>query len=73
MMMEEQLSRTKEEIEQMDKVKAEIEGVLENLQAEGARTGSIEQSGTISPSEAASSQKIEDSRTVWDLLENEHS
>lgn len=72
-MMEEQLSRTKEEIEQMDKVKAEIEGVLENLQAEGASTGSIERSGTISPSEAASSQKIEDSRTVWDLLENEHS
>lgn len=73
MMMEEQLSRTKDEIEQMDKVKAEIEGVLENLQAEGVRTGSVEQSGTISPSEAASSQKIEDSRTVWDLLENENS
>ncbi|KAJ5907355.1 hypothetical protein N7495_000037 [Penicillium taxi] len=42
MMMEEQLERGKEEIKQMDKVKADIEGYLEQLKIEGSQMSSSE-------------------------------
>ncbi|KAJ5670976.1 Mediator complex subunit Med7 [Penicillium longicatenatum] len=70
MMMEEQLERTRQEIKQMDKVKADIENVLEDIQAEGSRLSSADQSADAS-SLVSASRKAEDSRMVWDLLEKE--
>lgn len=70
MMMEEQLERTRQEIKQMDKVKADIESVLEDIQAEGSRISLADQSADASTLESAS-RKAEDSRMVWDLLEKE--
>ncbi|KAJ5758507.1 hypothetical protein N7520_005663 [Penicillium odoratum] len=70
MMMEEQLERTKEEIKQMDKVKADIEGLLEEIQAEGSDIRSMQQSADPS-SLGSASRKAEDSRLIWDLLEKE--
>ncbi|KAJ5522738.1 Mediator complex subunit Med7 [Penicillium frequentans] len=70
MMMEEQLERTRQEIKQMDKIKADIEGVLDDIQAEGSRISSAAQSADASTLESAS-RKAEDSRMVWDLLEKE--
>lgn len=71
MMMEEQLDRTKEEIKQMDKVKADIEGVLEQLEVEGRRVSSTEQPEGISQPKEAAQHVIEDSRLVWDLLDRD--
>ncbi|PYI05394.1 mediator of RNA polymerase II transcription subunit 7 [Aspergillus sclerotiicarbonarius CBS 121057] len=71
MMMEEQLSRTREEIEQMDKLKAEITSVLERLEAEGiAAQSPAQQPDEDGKKDSASSEKaIEDARLVWDLLD----
>ncbi|CAI7623589.1 unnamed protein product [Penicillium pancosmium] len=72
MMMEEQLQRSKDEIEQMDKVKAEIESALEQMQAQA---GEIDLAST--PAEKAPSAKkdtqqgLEDARQVWDILDKE--
>ncbi|KAJ5133117.1 hypothetical protein N7526_004482 [Penicillium atrosanguineum] len=71
MMMEEQLHRTKDEIEQMDKVKADIESVLDQLEAEGRQVGSVEQLDHASDSKEAARRTIEDRRLVWDLLDQE--
>lgn len=70
MMMEEQLARSREEIKQMDKVKADIEGVLERLQTEGSHTA------TAQPSNASQLKEQDrkadsDSRLIWDLLDQE--
>lgn len=71
MMMEEQLSRTKEEIQQMDKLKAEITGVLERLEADGiAAQSSPQQTDEDGKKDSETSQKtIEDARLIWDLLD----
>ncbi|KAJ6086278.1 Mediator complex subunit Med7 [Penicillium sp. IBT 16267x] len=70
MMMEEQLERTRQEIKQMDKVKADIESVLEDIQAEGSRISAADHSADTSSLESAS-RKAEDSQMIWDLLEKE--
>lgn len=72
-MMEEQLERTKDEIQQMDKLKTEIEGVLNELQAEGSQASLAEQkkdaaAHTVTDSQAA---KTKDSRLIWDLISRE--
>lgn len=70
-MMEEQLERSKDEIKQMDKVKADIEGLLEQLEAEGHQTSSaVEPEGANQPKEDAR-RAIEDSRLVWDFLDRD--
>lgn len=71
MMMEEQLDRAREDIRQMDKVKAEIEGVLEQLRAEGLDADAAGQAVFKEASEHASrgEDAIEESRLVWDLIE----
>jgi len=69
MMMEEQLRRTKDEIKQMDKIKVEIEGVLDQLEAEGRQVGSAEQPDGASHLKEAGQRALEDSRLVWDLLD----
>lgn len=71
MMMEEQLHRTKDEIKQMDKVKADIESVLNQLEVEGRQVGSVEQPDNASDSKEAARRAVEDSRLVWDLLDQE--
>ncbi|BCS04671.1 mediator complex subunit MED7 [Aspergillus luchuensis] len=71
MMMEEQLSRTKGEIQQMDKLKAEITGVLERLEADGiAAQSHPQQTDEDSKKDSETSQKtIEDAQLIWDLLD----
>ncbi|KAJ5554744.1 hypothetical protein N7535_007190 [Penicillium sp. DV-2018c] len=69
MMMEEQLKHSREEIEQMDKVKAEVEGVLEQLQSEGlnaARSG-----GESDQAKALKEKADAHSRLIWELLDQE--
>lgn len=72
MMMEEQLDRAREDIRQMDKVKAEIEGVLEQLRVEGLDADAAGQAVSKEASEHASrgEDAIEESRLVWDLIED---
>ena len=66
-MMEEQMERTKEEIQQMDKTKEEIQGFLEQL-----RAGGIEVDSTVErEAEKKSDPAVEDSRLVWDLLDGD--
>lgn len=72
MMMEEQLARSKEEIKQMDKVKADIEGLLDQLEAEGKQIKSAAQPEGVSQSEEDARRALEDSRLVWDLLDRDN-
>lgn len=73
MMMEDQLKRTREEIQQMDKVKSDIEGVLDQLRTEGNPIGTPKQSADdVTPSKNTAQRKIEDARLVWDLLDREN-
>jgi mediator of RNA polymerase II transcription subunit 7 len=70
MMMEEQLNHSREEMNQMDKVKAEVEGVLEQLQAEGSRLSAG--SGDDSEDAKALKEKADaHSRLIWELLDQE--
>ncbi|KAJ5112753.1 Mediator complex subunit Med7 [Penicillium argentinense] len=72
MMMEEQLQRSKDEIEQMDKVKAEIESALEQLETQGKEIGSAEQSTKdVETAEKNSQQSGEGSHQMWDVLGGE--
>jgi mediator of RNA polymerase II transcription subunit 7 len=72
MMMEEQLQRSKDEIEQMDKVKAEIESALEQLETQGKEIGSAEQpTNDVETAEKDSLQPGEGSRQLWDVLGGE--
>lgn len=71
MMMEEQLSRTKEEIQQMDKLKEELNATLDQLAAEGTDVGS-----TVSPAIEDDKKAVklkeratEDSRLLWDIID----
>ncbi|ODM17279.1 Mediator of RNA polymerase II transcription subunit 7 [Aspergillus cristatus] len=67
MMMEEQLDRTREEIREMDKVKAEIEATLEQLKAEGIDAdAALESRNGGKPSTA--DQSTEESQLVWGLI-----
>lgn len=71
MMMEEQLERSKDEIKQMDKVKADIEALLEQLEVEGQQTASaVQPEGADQPKEDAR-RAIDDSRLVWDFLDRD--
>ncbi|RAH43650.1 mediator complex subunit MED7 [Aspergillus brunneoviolaceus CBS 621.78] len=70
MMMEEQLNRTKQEVEEMDKLKAEITGVLERLEADGqAAQASAQADKDSKQSLATDEQAVEDAKLVWDLLD----
>ncbi|KAL4924193.1 mediator complex subunit MED7 [Aspergillus undulatus] len=71
MMMEEQLSRTKEEIQQMDKLKEELNAVLNQLAAEGADVGSTVRTTTENDQIIAKlgADHSEDSRMLWDLID----
>ncbi|KKK25504.1 hypothetical protein ARAM_002065 [Aspergillus rambellii] len=70
-MMEEQLNRTKEEIREMDQLKAELIAVLDQLAAEGidigatAETSAEEDTKTVKLDE----RFAEDSQLVWDLID----
>ncbi|KAL4863596.1 hypothetical protein BDV12DRAFT_177356 [Aspergillus spectabilis] len=71
MMMEEQLRRTKEEIQQMDKLKEELTAVLDQLAAEGADVESTirpiaEDDKDVAKAEA---QVTEDSQLIWELID----
>lgn len=68
MMMEEQLDRTREEIREMDKVKADIEGTLEQLKAEGIDADTtLDSKNSGKPSN--SDQSTEESQLVWGLMD----
>lgn len=73
MMMEEQLERSREEIKEMDKVKLEIEGMLDQLHAEGGRANAADQSqNDLGQLKDTQGRKIANSRLVWDLLDEEN-
>lgn len=71
MMMEEQLQRSKDEIDQMDKVKAEIESALEQMQVQGRETKSAKAPAEKSSVSNKDSQEAEDARQMWDILDKE--
>jgi mediator of RNA polymerase II transcription subunit 7 len=72
MMMEEQLNHSREEIKQMDKVKSDIEGILEQLQAEGRRVATSESGDDNDQAKALKKQADEHSQLIWDLLDKEN-
>lgn len=72
MMMEEQLESSKEEIKQMDKIKEGIEGVLNQLEAEGRQINTAAQPEGVSQTTEDARRAIEDSRLVWDLLDQDN-
>lgn len=72
LMMEEQLDRSKEEIKQMDKVKADIESVLGQLETEGKQIEAAAQPEGFHHSEEDGRRAIEDSRLVWDLVDQDN-
>ncbi|KAJ5175807.1 uncharacterized protein N7482_001684 [Penicillium canariense] len=72
MMMEEQLKRTKDEIKQMDKVKSDIENLLQQLEMEGGKANSAERLENTMRSKEAAKRSIEDAQLVWDLLDKEN-
>ncbi|KAJ5392993.1 hypothetical protein N7465_011967 [Penicillium sp. CMV-2018d] len=72
MMMEEQLNHSREEMRQMDKVKAEVESVLEQLQAEGSRVGATGSEDDTDQAKALKEKADEHSRLIWDLLDKEN-
>ncbi|THC88847.1 hypothetical protein EYZ11_011707 [Aspergillus tanneri] len=71
LMMEEQLNRTREEIQQMDKLKDEISGVLEQLEKEGADVHTAIETTDEHDKRAAIPEQdaIENSTLVWKLLD----
>ncbi|KAL2855979.1 MED7 protein-domain-containing protein [Aspergillus pseudoustus] len=71
MMMEEQLSRTREEIREMDKVKEELTTVLDQLAAEGAEVGSTIEPTTADDKRVTKPEEhvSEDSQLVWDIID----
>ncbi|CAI7574246.1 unnamed protein product [Penicillium palitans] len=72
MMMEEQLNHSREEMRQMDKVKAEVESVLEQLQAEGSRVSATGSEDDTDQAKALKEKADEHSRLIWDLLDKEN-
>lgn len=71
MMMEEQLQRSKDEIDQMDKVKAEIESALEQMQAQAGETKPEEPPAEKVSAPKEDSRGAEDARQMWDILDKE--
>jgi len=71
LMMEEQLDRTREEIRQMDQIKEKIEGLLEQLRAEGLEADSTTESANKETEKRMEpdDKEVEDARQVWDLLD----
>ncbi|RMJ23863.1 hypothetical protein PHISP_05266 [Aspergillus sp. HF37] len=70
LLMEEQLNRTKEEIQQMDKTKADIEGFLDQLRSEGVDVdAAAADTGDSRP--ANESVRSEHSQLVWNLLDED--
>lgn len=70
MMMEEQLNRSREEIQQMDKMHAEINGFLEQLKAQGIDVDSASKSvENDTANRATGDQDANSSRLVWDILD----
>lgn len=70
LLMEEQLNRTKEEIQQMDKTKADIEGFLGQLRSEGVDVdAAAADTGDGRP--ADESARSEHSQLVWNLLDED--
>ncbi|KAF4767049.1 hypothetical protein HAV15_009975 [Penicillium sp. str.  len=72
MMMEEQLNHSREEMRQMDKVKVEVESVLEQLQAEGSRVSATGSEDGTDQAKALKEKADEHSRLIWDLLDKEN-
>ncbi|KAJ5780108.1 Mediator complex subunit Med7 [Penicillium paradoxum] len=72
MMMEEQLKHSREEMNQMDKVKAEVESVLEQLQLEGTRADAARLEQDTDHAKALREKADEHSRLIWDLLDKEN-
>lgn len=71
MMMEEQLERTREEIQQMDKAKADIQSFLEQLGSEGTNVDSTVESAGQDEKRRVEQNEQKDSQLVWELLDED--
>lgn len=69
LLMEEQLNRTKDEIQQMDNTKAEIEGFLEQLRSEGVDVDAAV--GNQDDRQPEQGKRAERSRLIWNLLDED--
>ncbi|KAL4803798.1 MED7 protein-domain-containing protein [Aspergillus unguis] len=71
MMMEEQLARSKEEIQHMDKLKEELNNALEQLAAEGGEVGSTDKpdTGDKKPTAKLEDRITADGQLLWDVLD----
>ncbi|EAU33714.1 conserved hypothetical protein [Aspergillus terreus NIH2624] len=73
MMMEEQLSQSREEIQQMDKLKAEITDALDRLRRQGVDVDSAAGAAVQEEKPTTAEAQISDhSRLVWDLLDGDN-
>ncbi|KAJ5205157.1 Mediator complex subunit Med7 [Penicillium cf. griseofulvum] len=72
MMMEEQLNHSREEMKQMDKVKVEVESLLEQLQAEGSRVAAAGSGDDTDQAKALKEKADQHSQLIWDLLDKEN-
>lgn len=72
LMMEEQLERTREEIQQMDKTKTDIQSFLKQLQSEVTEGSTVESAGQDDRRPVEGKQRVdENSRLVWGLLDED--
>ena len=73
LMMEEQLDRSREEIRQMDKVKAEVEAVLEQIRVEGLDAESARDQArrlvAQKPADVNGFSAEEETQMIWELLD----
>ncbi|PLB41282.1 mediator complex subunit MED7 [Aspergillus candidus] len=68
-MMEEQLSRTREEIQEMDKLKAEVTSALDRLKSQGIDVDAAVDEETRKATAAAEPPQ-DKSKLIWDLLDD---
>jgi mediator of RNA polymerase II transcription subunit 7 len=73
LMMEEQLDRTREEIEKIDRTKELIENLLERLRTDGADAASAFPSRLMDSKNVGDLEDgaLKEARQVWDLLNDD--
>jgi mediator of RNA polymerase II transcription subunit 7 len=75
-MMEEQLQRSRKEIQEMDRVKARVQAFLQELEAEGRETAVIDGDGLPKPASIESRPQDKQDRNagraqeMWELLDD---
>lgn len=73
LMMEEQLQKTKEDIEEMDQVKAKVETILQQLKNEGSDADAASQFSRekMETDKELNKKAVEYAQQIWQLLDEE--